>query len=222
MNLDKNVFIKGQLINLRKPNIQADIINGNWAEWFNDPKVTKYLIHGTEHNTKEKQVKLIESEIKKDNVLILVIANKETNKNIGVISLKDIDNNCLCAEIAIVMGFDKYEPGAPLEAMGLLTQYAFEKLNLNRLYAGQHVGLWKWVNTLELIGYQLTGYIKDAQKKYDEFNDIVTMSCLKQTYNNLINERGSYLTDDISKLCHQRPKENKCEKLKCFIESLYL
>ncbi len=45
-----------------------------------------------------------------------------------------------------------YVKNAPLEALALITQYGFEKLNLAKINGGHHIGLWRWVNKVELFG----------------------------------------------------------------------
>ena len=114
------------------------------------------------------------------------------------------------------MGFGKI-PGAALEAMALMTEHAFERLNLNRLYAGQHEGLWKWVNSLELIGYKIEGYRRQGGIRGKAY-DIVFTGIIAEDYFRIKKERGSLWTD---KLFEKRRKENLLPTVKAFFENLY-
>lgn len=218
----RDVFIEGININLSLINIEQDITLGNWHSWFNNEKITKYLYHGVFPNSREKQKKITEENLNKHNIVLLGITDKKTNLILGVISFKNIDLINRIAEIGIVMGINKYPMGAPFEAMGLMTAYGFERLNLNKIKAGQHEGLWKWVNQLELLGYKLEGYVYNTHIRYGVISNSVTMGINSNSYFKLKETRNNnYLTDDIPLLLSKRRKENMCDKLKKIIENLY-
>ncbi|MEI7430747.1 MAG: GNAT family protein [Betaproteobacteria bacterium] len=155
-------FLVGKSIFLRPPNIDEDILNGNWHSWFNDVDITKYLTHGVYPVRREDQAKFIAEVIKSPTTLLLCVISKETNKHLGVISLKNIDLINRVAEINIVMGKNRISGSPALEAMALLTKHAFDRFNLEMLYSGQHESLWKWLNTLSLIGFRIDGYRKNS------------------------------------------------------------
>lgn len=217
---NKRAFIKGKLVYLRKPDIQTDIYGGDWNEWFNDREITKYLVHGIYPISKEEEAKLVQLEMENPKTLLLAIIDNKTHKHIGVISLKSIDLFNRIAEIAIVMGFDNV-PGAALESMALMTEHAFERMNLNKLYAGQHEGLWKWVNRLELIGYRIEGYRRQGGIRGVPY-DIVLTGIIAEDYFRLKKERGgSILMDDYSSLYKKKWRENILPTIKDFFDNLY-
>jgi len=218
----ENVFITGDLVYLRYPDIQKDVIDGRWAEWFNDDSITKYLYHGVFPNTKDKQIEIVKSNLDKSDMVLLSIVEKQSDKLIGIVSLKDIDLLNRIAEITIVMDKGNYIESAPFEAWALMTSYGFEKLNLNKINAGHHHGLWKWVNKIELLGYRLEGFIKSTHMRFGQISDSVRVGIESKTYFDLIQQRrGNYLTDDINSLLKTRRKENMCEKLKSLVDGLY-
>jgi len=220
---DKNkfdVFIKGRFIYLRKPDIQADVYDGEWHSWFNDMKITKYLVHGIFPVSREEEAKIVQEEIDNPSTLLLSIGDVKSDRHIGIISLKAIDLLNRTAEIAIVMGVEKF--GAALEAMALLTEHAFERLNLNRLYAGQHEDLWKWVNSLALIGYKIEGYRRHGGIRGRAYDTVLT-GITAEDYFRLKKERGtSLLTETPENLFKKRRKENLLPTVKAFFDSLYL
>lgn len=222
MNKQKQrAFIMGKLVYLRTPDIQADVYGGDWNEWFSDMEITKYLVHGIRPVSKDDQAKLVQSELENPKTLLFAIIEKASQKHIGVVSLKSIDLLNKTAEIAIVMGFDNI-PGAALEAMALMTAHAFERMNLNKLYAGQHEGLWKWVNTLELIGYRIEGYRRQGGVRGLPY-DIVLTGITSDDYFNLKKKRGgSVLTENIHQLYQNKRRENMLPNIKAFFDNLYL
>ena len=102
---EKDILLKGTIINLRRIDVDKDIRNGSWHTWFNDIKITQNLEYGIFPVSREEEIDIIEKEIINKKTLILAIVNKLNNNAIGVISLKDIDYINRRAEIAIVMGF---------------------------------------------------------------------------------------------------------------------
>ena len=141
-----DVFLSGKIILLCHPDIELDIISGEWHSWFNDQELTKYLEHGVRSINATDEAQIIRSELAKSSNLIFAIVGKDCGKIFGVISIKDINHLLRRGEIALVTN-SACLPGAALEAMALMTAHAFDRLNLQKLYAGQHEGLWKWVNS---------------------------------------------------------------------------
>lgn len=220
--IDVEAFLVGEYVYLRPPMIEKDVINGRWFTWFNDKEVTKYLGQGIFPNTVDKQIEFVESLKKDSSKIVLCIIDKVNNKHIGVISLSMIDLFNRKASIAIVIGEKKYPPAAPLEAMALMTEYGFDRLNLNKIWAGQVIDLWKWLNTLELIGYRIEGYGEAAMIRDGKIYDAVWTGVTAERFYGLRKERrGKICTDSILDLLHGRRKENLTEKIKAFFADLY-
>jgi len=218
-----NKFLRGKYTYLRVPDVEQDVLKGNWHNWFNNEKITKYLYHGVYPNTRIKQAEFVESALKRKDMVLLAIVDSKSNAMCGVISLNRIDLLNRRSEIAIVMGDVKYSPGVPLEAMALMTQYGFDKLNLNKIYAGQHVGLWKWINTLELIGYKLEGYSSGSHIRYGKIADSVYTGISSLDFYALLKQRnGKYCTEDVRSLLPQRRKINMIDQLKKAVDGIYL
>ena len=54
-------FISGTVVGLRMPNIDDDILNGSWHEWFNDQGITEFLGHGVFPVNRHQQAAFITS-----------------------------------------------------------------------------------------------------------------------------------------------------------------
>ena len=83
-----NCFLQGQIVYLRSPDIQADILEGEWHQWFNDPQITRFLSHGVYPVSREKEAELVDLEMRNPSTLILAIMACDTRRLTGVISLK--------------------------------------------------------------------------------------------------------------------------------------
>lgn len=222
MTNNGNVLLEGTIVELRAPDLENEILKGDWHSWFNNSKITRFLEHGLYPNTREKQYKFITNEINKGSNLILSIYEKKTNRHIGVISLKNIDFINSNAEIGIVMGVANVA-GAAIEAMALLTEHAFNRLNLHKLYAGQHEALWKWVNVLRTIGYKIEGLRLNQYRSFNSRYDIVHTGISKNDYYKLLDQRGGNIFEnDILRHLKSRSKTNFIDELKESINNINL
>jgi len=215
----ENVFIQGDLVYLRRPITEKDVVNGDWHQWFNDYEITKFLVHGVFPNDRESQMKIVEDQLKNRSSLILSIVDNQSDEMIGVISLKNIDLINRNAEIGIVMGFQKVA-GAAVEAMALLTQHAFDRLNLIKLYAGQHEGIWKWVNTLETIGYKIEGVRRNAGIRDGKVYDTVLTGITNEDYYKLKSMYDGKIFDSIANLFSRKRRENLIPDLKAHFQKI--
>jgi len=206
---DENMpFLSGELVYLRAPIVDTDVLLGDWHHWFNDIEVTKYLVHGVYPISREQQADFVKQNLANPSTMLLAIVSKANDKHIGVISLKNIDLVNRNAEIAIVMGSTSI-PGAALEAMGLLIDHSFCRLNLRKVYAGQNEDLWKWINQLELIGFQLEGYRAEMGSRNGKSYGIVFTSVVAERYFHLKSKRGgNIMGESLIDLLRERRREN--------------
>ena len=220
---DHSAFLIGRTVYLRPPDLEKDVRSGAWFTWFNDKATTQYLpSQGIWPNTLEKQVAYVES-LKEDRArLSLCIIDRQTEKHIGVISLYNIDLVVRRANISIVIGAKQHAPEAPLESMALMTEHAFDRLNLLKVDAGQDEALWKWINTLELIGYRLEGYtesytVRDGATR----NGVFTGVTAARFYALRRARGGEMLPADLRGLLRTRRTENMVLRAKAGLAALY-
>ena len=216
----RDVFLMGKIVSLCVPNITLDILNGSWHTWFNDIYITKFTEHGVRPITEKEEADIIQDELQNPNSLILTIVSNIDSRLIGVISLKNINHRLRRAEIALVTDRNGV-PGAALEAMSLMTEHGFDRLNLQKIYAGQHEGLWKWVNTLALIGYKIEGLRRDDGYRSGQSYDVVlTGITATDFYRIRANRGGSLVNKDAVALSKQRATINLIPDLKKLLEDI--
>lgn len=218
---DREIFLRGTIVNLCIPDVDRDVRNGHWHRWFNDMDVTRYLIHGVMPVSRDTEAAIIERELGHSDSLLLTVVEIRTGRHIGVISLKSIDHLNRRAEIGLVMG--PYPiVGAALEAMALLTAHGFDRLNLQKIYAGQHESLWQWLNTIALIGYRLEGYRADYGFRNGQSYGIALTGASAAEFQHLRETRGgNILGPSIEKLLNERRKENLVERVKSALASVH-
>jgi RimJ/RimL family protein N-acetyltransferase len=172
-------FLVGQHVYLR-PHQPSDV-DSDWYQWFNDADVTRFMYKGTFPNTREQQAAFYAELERKQAArthLQLAVVHRATDTFMGVMSLANIDWVNRAAEIGLVIGradFRGRQSG--LESMALLMHHGFATLNLNRIYAGQHVGLERWKKAImRHLAFVEEGILRQAMFKDGRYNDVVAIS----------------------------------------------
>ena len=177
-----DVFLAGEYCNLIALN-EEHVWNSSWYGWFNNLESTK----GTEHhrfpNTRALQLKFFQEEVtgRKDN-LILGITELDEGKLVGVISLSSINYVDRKANIAIMIGEEKYRSvSIALDAHKMLIAHGFDELNLHRICGGTIAKEWAEV-LCRSLGFSLEGVLVKDQYKNGEYRDVYQFALLRDKY----------------------------------------
>lgn len=211
------VFIAGETIDLCVPSKLA-IEKDGWTNWFNDPVVCENMYRGVFPHFESEQYEFLDS-LKDKSRFVVMIKPKKLNKVIGVISLSSIEFERRSAQIAIVIGDRATITGSlfALEAMALVTEHGFDKLGLDRIWAGQaYPEHSRMIKFLEILAYRTEGISRKAFVKGRRVGDIANIACLYQNYAKLKNERNGAIwpgNAEFKKLVRKLPKQGFVEQL---------
>jgi len=159
--------------------------------WFNDYENTLYNSHGVFPISVEQEKNYIESENKNPNSIDFSIYEKQNQSLLGVVSLKGINLINRSAEMAIILRNAKEKKqGISIEAVGLILEHGFGRVNLHRVYAGTHIKLERWVEKLGVIGFRSEGIGRDAFFRDGKFSDKIFFSVLAPDFFALKKNRG--------------------------------
>tara|TARA_A100001388_G_C28763652_1_gene499329 strand:- start:1747 stop:2439 length:693 start_codon:yes stop_codon:yes gene_type:complete len=150
-----NIFLNGSTIDLTIPE-ESDL--DIWHSWFNDHNITEFLYQGRFPNTKEKQINFWESSESKGKLLLMI--KTKDHELLGVINLSFINQIRRSCDIAYVCPVkNKKSPFAIIEAIALMSEHAFERMGLEKIYA-THAwpGLDNWFLKTEVLGFRLEGF----------------------------------------------------------------
>ena len=140
MAKDLNVshpFLVGKNLYLRP--LEAPDLDGPYLDWINDYSVTRFLEAGLFPNTREGLEQYVRSVSQNPQNVMLAIIDKDTDKHIGNIKLGPINWIHRFADIGILIGEKgSWGKGYATEAIKLVVDYAFNKLNLHKLTAGSY------------------------------------------------------------------------------------
>ena len=219
-------FITGETVNLVIPNKFA-VNTTDWFSWFNNEKSTKYIPnHGLFPNTRENQMQTLEKMIKANKNktgLYLLIQKKNSDHIIGIVSLSTIDWINRSAFLAIIMAPETNRDIVfnSLEAKALLTQHAFEKLNLNKVRTAQVIDLSDWQKYSYFFGYKVEGVMRAHYKKDNKYYDMCFHSCILEDFVKMKKIFGKNIWPGKAKffkLMLNFPKENIYKKIKKIID----
>jgi ribosomal-protein-alanine N-acetyltransferase len=135
MNAEFKRFIEGERLYLRE--VRLSDVNENYYRWMNDPEVIKYLESRFYPNSTEGLGEYVKSKIGDEYNVFLAIILKEGDRHIGNIKLGPINFIHRFADVALIVGEkDCWGKGYATEAIRLISNYAFNQLNLHRLTSG--------------------------------------------------------------------------------------
>lgn len=169
---DKNAGIYLRLITLE----DTDLI----VAWRNRRDVRKHFIY-QELFTKESHENWVNTMIKTGKVVQMMICEIEGDKPIGSVYIRDIDHHHRKAEYGIFIGEETGRGrGIGTAAAGLMIQYAFEEMNLHRLFLRVFAD-----NTRAVCSYQKAGFVKEAHLRDDvcidgEYRDMILMAIINE------------------------------------------
>ena len=152
----------------------------NIVNWRNSDGVRKNFIYQALF-TRESHENWIRTMVETGKVVQMIICEVGTNRPVGSVYLRDIDKTHQKAEYGIFIGEpDARGRGYGSAAAGLMIQYAFEELNLHRLFLRVYAE-----NTQAIRSYEKAGFVKEAHLRDDvcidgKYHDIVLMGILNQ------------------------------------------
>jgi len=171
-----NAFRIGQKVYLR-PLERADA--PLLQQWINDPEVTRTLLAYQPINLAAEERWLDELD-KTDHDVVLGIAIACTDTLIGAVGLHRIDYKNRHAQFGIMIG-DRHEwhKGYGAEATALMVAYAFDTLNLNRVYLHVYVTNPYARRIYEKVGFQTEGILRQESYREGGYVDAVAMAILR-------------------------------------------
>jgi ribosomal-protein-alanine N-acetyltransferase len=174
-------FISGNLVYLRP--LSREDLSGPYSAWMNDPEVTCYMESGIFPSTADDLEKFFRDITGSRNQVILAVADKKTDQHIGNVKLGPIDWVHRRAHFGILIGEKKFwGKGVGAEATRLIVEYAFGRLNLNRVDLGVYAEHQAAVRCYEGVGFKIEGRMRHDLFHHGEYKDRLWMGLLRSEY----------------------------------------
>jgi RimJ/RimL family protein N-acetyltransferase len=157
----------------------------NLVKWRNNLEITSSLGGNTVYVSKLRENEWIKNAILNDAEDIrLAICLKENDEYIGNVNLTSINWINRSAEYSIMIGEkDHWGKGLGKEATLLILKYAFEELNLNRIYLTVRNDNERARNLYKKIGFTQEGILRESIYKNNKYIDMFMMSILRDEFN---------------------------------------
>ncbi len=148
-------------IYLRK--ISISDCNENYLNWMNDSEVNKYLESRFTTHSIDSLKDFVNSMNNSENNILFAIIDKSSDKHIGNIKLGNIHPVHKYADIGLIIG-DKncWGKGIGTKSIQLVTDYAFNKLNLRKVIAGVYEYNIGSIRAFEKCGFKRAYVKKDT------------------------------------------------------------
>lgn len=174
----KNPFLVGSTVYLR-PLEREDA--GAVAPWFNDPQTRQYLRRQLPMSVQAEEAHLEKSQ--GDHGFILGIAVKANDALIGTAGLHSIDWRNRQAGFGISIGAaEQRAKGYGREATSLIAGYAFETLNLNRVWLHVYEDNARAISVYEKVGFRKEGVLRQDSFRDGQYWDTIVMALLREEW----------------------------------------
>ena len=171
-------FLVGKKVYLRP--LEAADLDGPYLEWLNDPEVTRFMETGFVPTTPEILRHYYEAVTRNPDNVMLAIVDIATDRHIGNVKLGPIHRIHHRADLGIMIG-DKehWGSGAGREAVELMLQYGFERLNLHKITLGVYADHHHAVRLYEGLGFKIEGTRLEHLFRDGAYRDMHVMGLLR-------------------------------------------
>ena len=175
----KPAFLTGTKVSLR-PLERSDA--PELLPWVNDPAVTSTLLMHRPVNLQAEEA-FIDEMTKSETEVVVGITLKESGKLIGAAGLNPIHFQSRQAQFGIFIGDkDEWGKGYATEATSLLTRYAFETLNLNRVWLHVTEENTAAIRAYEEVGFKREGLLRQAHYREGRYQNVVAMAIVREEW----------------------------------------
>lgn len=173
--------MKGKLIYLRE--VRTSDVNERYQAWLADPEVNQYLETRFQAQSLESIRAFVQAHQSKADEPFWAICLAETDEHIGNIKLGPINWIHRYADISLFIGERKcWGKGCASEAIGLVCDFAFSALNLNRVKAGAYAPNTGSIRAFERNGFEREGLQREQFFSNGRYVDGVLLGLTRANY----------------------------------------
>ena len=177
----------------RLPTIDASRLSLRWISTadtdafyaiYSHPEVMRYWSTPplADREVAANLIKKIHEDWKRRVILKWGIALRTDNQLIGSVTLFNLDFNHRRAEIGYALGRDYWGQGYMIEALMAVLKHAFEVLDLHRIEADVDPRNAASIRTLERLGFQREGYLRERWQINGESQDAFYYGLLRHEW----------------------------------------
>jgi RimJ/RimL family protein N-acetyltransferase len=178
----QNPFLIGEKVYLR-PLERADA--PQLTTWINNREVNRFLKVYRPMNLQNEE-EFIEATRKSKTDVVFGITTKDGNHLIGCTGLHDLDQVNRNCHFGIMIGEPpSWGKGFGTEATRLITRYAFESLNLHRVWLTVYDFNLRGAAVYEKVGYKREGILRQHVYREGKYHDAIMMGITRPDWDEL-------------------------------------
>lgn len=164
-------------------NISLEDCNENYLSWMNDYEINKYLESRFTTHSIDSLKDFVDSMNNSDNNVLFAIIDKSSDKHIGNIKLGNIHPVHKYADIGLIIGDKNYwGKGIATKSIQLVTEYAFNNLNLRKVLAGVYENNIGSIRAFEKCGFKRAYIKKDTYFFEDNYIDAIVFELYNKNF----------------------------------------
>jgi RimJ/RimL family protein N-acetyltransferase len=174
-------FLHGVHIYLRP--LEAEDVPGRYQDWLNDYEVTRFLETGAFPTTVPALRAYVETVARSPENVMLGVIEKVTNTHVGNVKLGPIQALHRRADLGIMIGDrTRWGKGYGREAVALVVDYGFRRLNLNKITLGVYADHEAAVRLYQGLGFAIEGTLRQQLYRDGAYRDAYVMGILREDY----------------------------------------
>jgi RimJ/RimL family protein N-acetyltransferase len=163
--------------------LAPDDASEEYVSWINNNEINQYLESRFRVQTLESVRSFIDAMNSSPVDALFGIFLHDTQEHIGNIKIGNIDTFHRRAEVGLIIGKRAaWGKGYATEAIALITQYAFEELNLNKLFAGMYAENLGSYKAFIKCGWKHVGTLKEHCFSHGKYSDEFLVEICKSEY----------------------------------------
>lgn len=182
-------FIVGECVYLRP--LEVEDVTDKYLQWMNDESIARYIPTMSLPGTRKAVMDYVESQVNNSDVMFFAIIEKSTGNHVGNIKLGPVNWRDRRAEYGRIIGeAEARSNGYGSEAVRLLLQYAFNTLNLRKIYANCIQNNAAAIRSNEKNGLAVETILKEYIYVQGVYEDVVMMSITQDHWRSLLKKTG--------------------------------
>ena len=140
--------------------LQCSDVGVDYVSWLNDDDSNQYLESRFQRHTQDSVRVFVGDTLASENQHLYGIFAKETGLHIGNIKLGPINIRYSSAGIVLMIGKPYWRKGYATESIGLICEYAFQSVGLEKISAGCYEENLGSKRAFEKVGFSVEGFQK--------------------------------------------------------------
>jgi len=182
-------FLVGEKIYLRP--FDLDDIDGEYIQWVNDEEMVRFNDTLKRPTTFNQAKEYVEKILNSDNYIFFAVIEKSTGRHIGNVKLGPIDWIDRRTMWGRLLSKESWGKGYGSEVMQLIIKYAFEVLNLNKMWDGAISSNKPSIKSNLNAGMKIEGEIKEYVYRKGKYESITILGMTKKEYFKMKNDNNN-------------------------------